>query len=108
MMTDIMQSSVLVRVQLDPGVAGVCLYQDGTATVMLEAAVIARKDVTGRVEFDAQGAVVRNAVEDSFVSTALSPYVQTAVINQARRCLAKARKSARSVLAAHDHDTTAR
>lgn len=77
------------------------LASDGTATVTLRAVLIARKDVTGPIEFDTHAAVTSNRVADSFVHQPLRPHVLRAAENRARACLQRARTATARVLAAH-------
>lgn len=81
--------------------AQVVLFTDGSASVYLNGVMVARKDVTGRVELAADGTVEHNAVEDSFVSTPLTPYVLGVVENRARDFAARARRQLRRVATAH-------
>lgn len=81
--------------------AQVVLFTDGSASVYLNGVIVARKDVTGTVELAADGTVEHNAVEDSFVSTPLTPYVLAVVENRARDFAARARRQLRQVAAAH-------
>lgn len=87
--------------------AEVALFDDGSASVHLHGVMVARKDVTGKVELAADGAVQHNAVEDSFVSTPLTPYVLGVVENQARDYATRARRQLHRVAAAHriGHDS---
>jgi hypothetical protein len=81
--------------------AEVALFDDGSASVHLHAVMVARKDVTGRVELSADGTVRHNAVEDSFVNTPLTPYVLGVVDNRARDYATRARRQLHRVAAAH-------
>jgi hypothetical protein len=81
--------------------AEVALFHDGSASAYLHGVMVARKDVTGRVELSADGTVQHNAVEDSFVNTPLTPYVLGVVENRARDYVTRARRQLRRVAAAH-------
>ena len=100
---------VMITVNLQPGRAEVRLGLDGTATVHLRAVMVARKDVTGRIQFDADTTVTSNRVEDSFVHTPLRSHVLRAAENRARACLRQALKVTARVLTTHTQaggDTT--
>jgi hypothetical protein len=81
--------------------AEVALFDDVSASVHLHAVMVARKDVTGRVELAADGTVQHNAVQDSFVNTPLTPYVLGVVENRARDYATRARRQLQRVAAAH-------
>jgi hypothetical protein len=81
--------------------AEVALFVDGSASVYLHGVIVARKDVTGRVELTAEGTVQHNTVEDSFVSIPLTPYVRSVVENRARDFADRARRQLRRIAAAH-------
>jgi hypothetical protein len=81
--------------------AEVALFDDGSASVHLHAVMVARKDVTGRVELAADGTVQHNAVEDSFVNTPPAPYVMGVIENRARDHPTLARRQRQRVAAAH-------
>lgn len=95
------EPSVVVTLNLDPGTAEIRLRLGGTAAVKLRAVVVAGKDVTGRIEFDATAAVVENRVEDSFEYVPLGPHVLRAAEKFARMCLQRAREHTERVLVAH-------
>lgn len=87
--------------------AEVALFDDGSASVHLYGVMVARKDVTGRVELAADGTVQHNAVEDSFVNTPLTSYVLGVVENRARDVATRARRQLHRVAVAHraGHDS---
>jgi len=81
--------------------AEVALFDDGSASAHLHAVMVARKDVTGRVELAPDGTVQHNAVEDSFVNTPLTPYVLGVIENRAHDYATRARRQPQHVAAAH-------
>lgn len=80
----------------------VALFLDGTATVQMNAVLVARRDVTGEVRFERDDVMVGSTVTDSTNDRKpLSQYAREQVVNQALRYLATARGLAAAVIAAH-------